>query len=161
MLLIMENKIQIIYIHKYSFLRTFVPCKIAIPISYRQVLYYSLHWITLIGWGTGWPRKVSRFGADGWLPRHRWLASWESEEEKKPNSLICFQYKWKIQTDGFALGLLFFFFFAFFLSLVRYILFPLKCSKVNIYALRVWIPLRLSQKDISMSLNSINVRTVN
>lgn len=160
MLLIMERKISIIYIHKYSFLRTFVPCKIAIPISYRQVLWYSLHWITLIGWGTGWPRKVGRFGADGWLPRHRWLASWESEE-KKPHSLICFQYKWKIQTDGFALGLLFFFFFAFSLSLVRYILFPLKCSKVNIYALRVWIPLRLSQKDISMSLNSTNVRTVN
>lgn len=108
-----ENINHIYYIHKYSFLRTFVPCKIAIPISYRQVLY-SLHWITLIGWGTGWPRKVSRFGADGWLPRHRWLASWESEEKKKPHSLICFQYKWKIQTDGFALGLLFFSFFCFF-----------------------------------------------
>lgn len=122
-------------------------------------VFSAVHWITLIGWGTGWPRKVSRFGADGWLPRHRWLASWESEE-KKPHSLICFQYKWKIQTGGFALGFIFLF-FAFSLSLVRYILFPLKCSKVNIYALRVWIPLCLSQKDISMSLNSTNVRTVN
>lgn len=142
-------------------MRTFGPCKIAICISYRQVLF-SLHWITLIGWGTGWPRKVSRFGADGWLPRHRWLASWESEEEKKPHSLICFQYKWKIQTDGFALGFLFLFCFFFLsLSFARYILFPLKCSKVNIYALRVWIPLCLSQKDIRTRLNSTNVRTVN
>lgn len=161
MLLIMENKIQIIYIHKYSFLRTFVPCKIAIPIYYRQVLLYSLHWITLIGWGTGWPRKVSRFGADGWLPRHRWLASWESEEKKSHTHLFVFNTNERFRQMDLLLACFSFLFFAFSLSLVRYILFPLKCSKVNIYALRVWIPLCLSQKDISMSLNSTNVRTVN
>lgn len=109
------------------------------------------HWVTAKGWPVwGW-----------WMASSAQVACilgvWR---EKKPHSLICFQYKWKIQTDGFALGFIFLF-FAFSLSLVRYILFPLKCSKVNIYALRVWIPLRLSQKDISVSLNSTNVRTVN
>lgn len=142
-------------------MRTFVPCKIAIPISYRQVLY-SLQCIEspwLVG-ALGDRERLAGLGLmDGFLGTGGLHLG--SLKEKKPHSLICFQYKWKIQTDGFALGLLFFLFFAFSLSLVRYILFPLKCSKVNIYALRVWIPLCLSQKDISMSLNSTNVRTVN
>lgn len=118
MLLIMVNKIQIIYIHKYSFLRTFVPCKIAIPISYRQVLY-SLQCIEspwLVG-ALGDRERLAGLGLmDGFLGTGGLHLG--SLKKKKPHSLICFQYKWKIQTDGFAFGLGFLlFFFLLFLSL--------------------------------------------
>lgn len=143
-------------------MRTFVPCKIAIPISYRQVLY-SLQCIEspwLVG-ALGDRERLAGLGLmDGFLGTGG-LHLGSLKKKKSHTHLFVFNTNERFRQMDLLLACFSFLFFAFSLSLVRYILFPLKCSKVNIYALRVWIPLRLSQKDISMSLNSTNVRTVN
>lgn len=156
MLLIMENKILIIYILENF--RSMQDCNSHflqtgfVVFSALNHLDWLGHWVTAKGWPVwGW-----------WMASLAQVACILGVWRKKSHThLFVFNTNERFRQMDLLLACFSFLFFAFSLSLVRYILFPLKCSKVNIYALRVWIPLCLSQKDISMSLNSTNVRTVN
>lgn len=120
MLLIMENKIpykSYIFINTVSWELSF-HARLQFPFPtdrFCSILCIESPW--LVG-ALGDRERLAGLGLmDGFLGTGGLHLG--SLKKKKPHSLICFQYKWKIQTDGFALGFIFsFFFFLLFLSLL-------------------------------------------
>lgn len=163
MFLIMETKISIIYIQKYKKqvsweLLVHARLQFAFPTDRFCFLCIESPWLD---GALGDRERLAGLGLmDGFLGTGG-LHLGSLKKKKSHTHLFVFNTNERFRQMDLLLAFFFFFVFFFFLSFARYILFPLKCSKVNIYALRVWIPLCLSQKDISTRLNSTNVRTVN